>query len=182
MDGTRRTHPMSTSRPKLCIGVPIPAFIILLAVIGTGDYILSGRHLDEVEDLEQEGLTVIADLTVRQIVFRLSDQLKDAEAIQHDNVVDDNATNCLIQRHVLTHWGMKPTDLDSDGLGHVAAGVFKDPGSFAAALRMEHIGQDTDWDHAEEAWVTVNGEMGRLSATLMELAGAPLTADERKLS
>jgi CheY-like chemotaxis protein len=48
-----------------------------------------------------------------------------------------------------------------------SAGVFKDQPAFDAALRMEHIGKESDWDHAEAAWQVVNVEMARLSATLI---------------
>ena len=50
-----------------------------------------------------------------------------------------------------------------------SAGVFKVQPAFDSALRMEHIGKEEDWDHAEEAWEAVNGEMDRLSITLADL-------------
>lgn len=50
-----------------------------------------------------------------------------------------------------------------------SAGVFKIPSAFEAALRMEHIGKESDWCHAEEAWDVLNGEMASLSSTLRKL-------------
>ena len=47
-----------------------------------------------------------------------------------------------------------------------SAGVFKVQSAFDAALRMEHIGKDCDWDHADDAWEAVDREMSRLTATL----------------
>jgi HPt (histidine-containing phosphotransfer) domain-containing protein len=57
-----------------------------------------------------------------------------------------------------------------------SAGVFKIQSAFDAALRMEQIGKECDWDHAEDAWKTIDEEMARLSATLVELQnpGSPL--------
>lgn len=53
-----------------------------------------------------------------------------------------------------------------------SAGVFKVQPALDAALRMERIGNECDWDHAEMEWSAVNREMARLSATL---AGASST-------
>ncbi len=50
-----------------------------------------------------------------------------------------------------------------------SAGIFKVQPAFDAALTMEHIGRDSDWDHGEEAWVRMNAEMDRLAAMLSEL-------------
>jgi HPt (histidine-containing phosphotransfer) domain-containing protein len=50
-----------------------------------------------------------------------------------------------------------------------SAGVFKVQPAFDAALRMEHVGRDCDWDHSEEAWNVVTQEMASLSATLTNL-------------
>lgn len=47
-----------------------------------------------------------------------------------------------------------------------SAGVFHVQTAYDAALRMEHIGQDCDWDHADDAWKVLNLEMDRLLATL----------------
>jgi len=47
-----------------------------------------------------------------------------------------------------------------------SAGVFRVHPAFDAALRMEHIGKDCDWDHSEMAWSLLNKEMARLSASL----------------
>lgn len=50
-----------------------------------------------------------------------------------------------------------------------SAGVFKIQSAFDAVLRMEYIGKDCDWDHAEDAWRVLNEEMAGLSATLTDL-------------
>jgi len=50
-----------------------------------------------------------------------------------------------------------------------SAGVFHVQTASDAALLMEHVGQDGDWDHAEEAWASVKKEMANLSATLADL-------------
>jgi len=50
-----------------------------------------------------------------------------------------------------------------------SAGVFKVQPAFDAALRMEHIGRNCDWEHAEEAWKTITVEMARLSVILTDL-------------
>jgi HPt (histidine-containing phosphotransfer) domain-containing protein len=50
-----------------------------------------------------------------------------------------------------------------------SAGVFKVRSAFEAVLRMEYMGRDCDWDHAEEAWIVLTEEMSRLSATLTDL-------------
>jgi two-component system sensor histidine kinase/response regulator len=59
-----------------------------------------------------------------------------------------------------------------------SAGVFRVQPAFEAALRMEHVGRDSDWNHAEEAWINVNKEMSGLSAMLREPTGSP-AAQER---
>lgn len=67
------------------------------------------------------------------------------------------------------------TQRDGPSLKHAAhtlkgsAGVFKVPPAYDAALRMEHIGKDCDWDHGEDAWNIVNKEMAGLSSTLRNL-------------
>ena len=53
-----------------------------------------------------------------------------------------------------------------------SAGVFKFQPAFDAALRMEHIAKDEDWDHSEEAWSVVSHEMASLSASLMDLTNS----------
>lgn len=67
------------------------------------------------------------------------------------------------------------TQRDGPSLKHSAhtlkgsAGVFKVQSAYDAALRMEHVGKDCDWDHGEEAWDIVNKEMAKLSFTLLNL-------------
>lgn len=58
-----------------------------------------------------------------------------------------------------------------------SAGVFGAQPAFDAALRMEHVGRDCDWNHAEEAWINVNKEMAGLSAMLLELTGSPVAQE-----
>lgn len=53
-----------------------------------------------------------------------------------------------------------------------SAGVFKVQPAFDAALRMEHIAKEEDWDHSEEAWSVVSHEMARLSASLTEITNS----------
>ena len=53
-----------------------------------------------------------------------------------------------------------------------SVGVFKDQPGFEAALHMEHIGRDADWDNAENAWTRLVGEMERLSKTLSAIVAA----------
>jgi two-component system sensor histidine kinase/response regulator len=50
-----------------------------------------------------------------------------------------------------------------------SAGVFKIAPAFDAALRMEHVGKESDWSHAEEAWEVLNREMANLSSILRKL-------------
>ena len=70
------------------------------------------------------------------------------------------------------------TQHDGPTLKHAAhtlrgsAGVFRVQAAFDAALRMERIGKEEDWDHADEAWCIVDREMARLSATLEELVSS----------
>ena len=52
-----------------------------------------------------------------------------------------------------------------------SAGVFKDKEAIESAFRMEMIGRDVDWGHAEAARVAMTREMTRLSADLMDLTG-----------
>jgi PAS domain S-box-containing protein len=47
-----------------------------------------------------------------------------------------------------------------------STGVFKDEAAFDAALTMECIGRETDWESAEFAWTTLSEEMQHLSAKL----------------
>ena len=47
-----------------------------------------------------------------------------------------------------------------------STGIFKVQPAFDAALRMEQIGKESDWDHAEAAWDVLNIVMARLTATL----------------
>lgn len=47
-----------------------------------------------------------------------------------------------------------------------SAGVFRVQPAYDAALRMERIGSECDWGHAETAWIEVCREMAHLSATL----------------
>ena len=56
-----------------------------------------------------------------------------------------------------------------------STGVFRVQSAFDASLRMEHIGNECDWDHAEEAWKTLNREMVDLSATLTKLTKSTTT-------
>jgi len=64
------------------------------------------------------------------------------------------------------------TRRDGPSLKHAAhtlkgsVGVFKVEPAFDAVVRIEHIGEKCDWEHAEEAWVGFVGEMAGLSAML----------------
>ena len=49
-----------------------------------------------------------------------------------------------------------------------SAGAFKDSAAVAAALRMEKVGQDEDWENAGSAGLALAGEMERLSASLLD--------------
>ncbi len=70
------------------------------------------------------------------------------------------------------------TGHDGPGLKQAAhtlkgsVGVFKDSVAHEAALRMEHLGRDADWDHAGAAWVDLSREVARLSAELATLIGS----------
>ena len=73
------------------------------------------------------------------------------------------------------------TQHDGPALKHAAhtlkgsAGVFKVQPAFDAALRMEHVGRDCDWDHSDEAWKVLNKEMASLSVTLTDLTHSVVT-------
>jgi CheY-like chemotaxis protein len=43
-----------------------------------------------------------------------------------------------------------------------SAGVFKDSAAFAAAVAMERLGRNSEWDHAEAVWNRLASEMNRL--------------------
>ena len=58
-----------------------------------------------------------------------------------------------------------------------SAGTFKDKEAVAAALQMEMVGRDADWEHAEAAGLVLTREMGRLTAALMDCT-APSAATE----
>lgn len=63
-----------------------------------------------------------------------------------------------------------------------SAGVFKAQRALEAALRMEQIGKECDWEQAETAWSAVNREMAWLSATLVDHAmNFPVPDSERLL-
>ena len=63
-----------------------------------------------------------------------------------------------------------------------SVGVFKDPPAYEAVFRMERIGKEGDWEHAEAAWETVNTEVDRLSAGLSSLLKrVPAVCDARFL-
>ncbi len=47
-----------------------------------------------------------------------------------------------------------------------SVGVFKIQPAYEAAFRMERIGNDADWEHAEAAWEAVDSEMALLAASL----------------
>ena len=53
-----------------------------------------------------------------------------------------------------------------------SVGVFKDQPGFEAALHMEHIGRDADWDNAENGWTRLGREMERLSETLAAIVAS----------
>jgi two-component system, sensor histidine kinase and response regulator len=54
-----------------------------------------------------------------------------------------------------------------------SAGPFKDKEAVAAASRMEMVGQDGDWEHAEAAGLVLTREMGQLTASLMDFIASP---------
>lgn len=64
-----------------------------------------------------------------------------------------------------------------------SAGVFRDQAAFDAALDIERIGRDADWDRAETAWNSLTVEMKRLSGKLTALiesgTGEADPADDR---
>ncbi len=62
-----------------------------------------------------------------------------------------------------------------------SAGVFNDEKAAEAAFRMEMIGRDVDWEHAEAANSLLNQEMTRLVAELKALPvdNASLPINER---
>lgn len=52
-----------------------------------------------------------------------------------------------------------------------SVGVFKDQAAYDAALRMEYVGRDADWPHAEAVWQDLNREFERLLKVVAEIAG-----------
>lgn len=57
-----------------------------------------------------------------------------------------------------------------------SVGIFKDQPAYDAALRLEHVGRDADWEHADEAARTLEREAARLSADLANLVSPGGTA------
>ncbi len=53
-----------------------------------------------------------------------------------------------------------------------SSGIFSDQLAFAAALAMEQVGRDADWDQSEQVWSLLCTEMERLCDHLMEAAPA----------
>jgi len=74
---------------KLRTWIPVLAFIVMLVIIGTVDFLLYERHVREIERTAQEGLAAVADLKVGQIIRWLEGQRKDAVLLQHDNLLAD---------------------------------------------------------------------------------------------
>ena len=56
-----------------------------------------------------------------------------------------------------------------------SAGIFKDKEAVAAAAQMEKVGQNADWEHAEDAGVDLAATMGQLTEALMDFTTS--TAD-----
>ena len=54
-----------------------------------------------------------------------------------------------------------------------SAGAFQDHEAVAAAGRMERVGRDADWEHAEATGLVLTREMGRLTVALMDLTASP---------
>lgn len=52
-----------------------------------------------------------------------------------------------------------------------SVGVFKDQAAYEAALRMEHVGRDADWQSADDAWQVLEREVKRLTAEVAVIAG-----------
>ena len=50
-----------------------------------------------------------------------------------------------------------------------SAGVFRVQSAYDAALQMEHVGQQCDWEHAEVAWKSLKEQMAEISLQLNEL-------------
>jgi HPt (histidine-containing phosphotransfer) domain-containing protein len=53
-----------------------------------------------------------------------------------------------------------------------SAGVFNDKAAVAAARRMEMVGRDADWEHAEATGLVLTREISRLTASLLEFSAA----------
>ncbi len=54
-----------------------------------------------------------------------------------------------------------------------SSGIFNDRLAFEAALAMEHVSRDADWDRAEPVWLTLSAEMDRLCEHLSTLQHPP---------
>lgn len=74
----------------------------------------------------------------------------------HDAIVRRNGPDLKIAAHTIKG----------------SSGVFKDQAAYDAALRMEHLGRDSNWAQVDDAWNVLNTEMARLSADLAALVGA----------
>jgi HPt (histidine-containing phosphotransfer) domain-containing protein len=61
-----------------------------------------------------------------------------------------------------------------------SAGAFQDREAVAAASRMEMVGRDGDWEHAEATGLVLTREIGRLTAALRDFSAAPLTKEHSK--
>jgi two-component system sensor histidine kinase/response regulator len=60
-----------------------------------------------------------------------------------------------------------------------SAGAFQDKEAIAAASRMEMVGRDDDWVHAETAGLVLTSEIDRLMASLKDFSASP---PKKKLS
>jgi len=61
-----------------------------------------------------------------------------------------------------------------------SAGAFQDKEAVAAASRMEMVGRDGDWEHAEATGLVLSREIGRLTASLMEFSASPPNKEASK--
>lgn len=50
-----------------------------------------------------------------------------------------------------------------------SVGVFRDKPAFNSVFRLEQVGREADWDHADDALKVAESEIDRLSRTLARL-------------
>jgi CheY-like chemotaxis protein/HPt (histidine-containing phosphotransfer) domain-containing protein len=127
---------------------------------------------------EEELFAVIAAVVPKPVGPAREEKPKAAETLERDMAFRRELAGMFLEDSPISMSEIRVAMAGRDGPGlklaaHTlkgSAGAFQDKEAVAAASRMEMVGRDGDWEHAEATGVVLTREIDRLTASLKEFS------------